>query len=46
MAQRSTRRFLNLISVEVSLDRLAKKEESGRIPSWPGVANSTKGRIH
>ena len=46
MAQRSTRRFLNLISVEVFQGRLANKEESGRIPSWPGVTDSTKGRIH
>ena len=26
--------------------RLANREESGRNPSWPGVLDSTKGRIH
>jgi hypothetical protein len=46
MAQRSIRRFLNLISEEVIRDRMANREESGRNPSWPGVADSTKGRIH
>ena len=46
MAQRSNRRFLNLISEEVPRGRLANKEESGRNPSWPGVLDSTKGRIH
>ncbi len=46
MAQRSNRRFLNLISEEVLQDRLANEEESGRNPSWPGVLDSTKGRIH
>jgi hypothetical protein len=46
MAQRSNRRFLNLISVEVVRDLIAYREEGGRNPSWPGVADSTKGRIH
>jgi hypothetical protein len=46
MAQRSNRRFLNLVSVEVLRDRFANREESGRNPSWPGVADSNKGRIH
>ena len=46
MAQRSNRRFLNPISVEVFRDRLTNRKESGRNPSWPGVLDSTKGRIH
>jgi hypothetical protein len=46
MAQRSNRHFLNLVSVEVLRDRLANREDSGRNPSWPGVADSTKVRIH
>ena len=46
MAPRSIRRFLNLVSVEVLQDRLANREEGGRTPSWPGVSNSIKGRIH
>src|SRR6202142_3827308 len=46
MAQRWIRRFLNLMSVEVLRDRIANREENGRNPSWPGVADSTKGRIH
>jgi len=46
MAQRSNRRFLNPISVEVFRDRLTNRKESGRNPSWPGALDSTKGRIH
>jgi len=42
MAQRSSRRFLNPLSVEVLETDFAYWEESGRIPSWPGVTDSTK----
>jgi len=42
MAQRSNRRFLNPLSVEVLETDFAYWEESGRIPSWPGVTDSTK----
>jgi hypothetical protein len=46
MAQRSNRRFPNLISVAAPRGQIANREESGRNPSWPGVTDSTKGRIH
>jgi hypothetical protein len=46
MAQRSIRRFLNPIVDEVLRDRLVYKEESGRIPLWPGRIDPAKGRIH
>ena len=46
MAQRSIRRSLILISVEVRRGQHSSREERGRNPSWPGVPDSTKGRIH
>jgi hypothetical protein len=46
MAQRSNRRFPNLISATAHRGQIFNREESGRNPSWPGVADSTKGRIH
>src|ERR1017187_2442072 len=36
MAQRSNRRFLNLISVEAHRGRTTNRQESGRNPSRPG----------
>jgi hypothetical protein len=46
MAPRSNRRFPNLISVAAHRSQKANKEESGRNPLWPGVEDSTNGRIH